>query len=60
MYKNWLISSKLHIVFGGYVGSLIFLFLLTALGNLEAVLFGKSFQLKIPEGKESSFRYLYF
>ncbi|XP_011497831.1 PREDICTED: protein KRTCAP2 homolog [Ceratosolen solmsi marchali] len=49
MYKTWLISSKLHIILGGYMGSLIFLFLLTAFGNLEAVLFGKSFQLKLPE-----------
>ena len=51
MYKTWLVSSKLHIIFGGYLGSLVFMFLLTSIGNLEAALFGKSFQMKLfPEG----------
>ncbi|XP_012280341.1 protein KRTCAP2 homolog [Orussus abietinus] len=50
MYKGWLTSSQLHIVFGGYIGSLLFIFVLTALGNLEASVFGKSFQAKFfPE-----------
>ncbi|CAB0032974.1 unnamed protein product [Trichogramma brassicae] len=50
IYKPWLISTKLHVVIAGYIGSMVFLFSLTALGNLETILFGRSFQVKfIPE-----------
>ncbi|KPI94782.1 PREDICTED: protein KRTCAP2 homolog [Papilio xuthus] len=49
MYKPLLVRSPITIIFGGYLGSLMFLFFVTAVGNLEATLFGKNFQLKLPE-----------
>ncbi|KAJ2947783.1 hypothetical protein O0L34_g9565 [Tuta absoluta] len=49
MYKPLLVKSPLTIIFGGYLGSVMFMFFVTAVGNLEATLFGKNFQLKLPE-----------
>jgi len=50
MYKSWLISTQFHTILGGYIGSMLFVFILTALGNFESTMFGRSFQLKLfPE-----------
>ncbi|KAJ1521609.1 hypothetical protein ONE63_003258 [Megalurothrips usitatus] len=50
MYKSWFSSTQLHTILGGYVSSVFFLLILTSLGNLESVIFGKHFQTKLfPE-----------
>ncbi|XP_049881147.1 keratinocyte-associated protein 2 [Pectinophora gossypiella] len=49
MFKPFLVKSPITIIFGGYLGSIMFMFLVTAVGNLEATLFGKNHQLKLPE-----------
>lgn len=52
MFKWWFNSSQFHTLVGGYLGSLLFVLFLTAIGNIETCLFGKAFQVKLfPEGK---------
>ena len=47
--KPTLSASKAATVGGGAMGSLVFLFLLTAVGNLEKTLLGRHFAARWPE-----------
>lgn len=50
MQKSWLASSQLHTILGGYFGSILFILMLTAVGNLETLIFGTRFNTKLfPE-----------
>ena len=51
-FKAQLAETKGMTILGGGVASLFFMFVLTAIGNLEDILMGKGFELQlIPEGK---------
>lgn len=46
MLKPALVSSQPMTLVGGFLGSLLFVFLLTAVANLEKTVFGRGFQTK--------------
>jgi len=49
-FKTQLAESKSMTIVGGGVGSVFFLFLITAIGNGESLMFGKGFELQfVPE-----------
>merc|ERR1712128_2630 len=49
VYKTALASSQLMTILAGFTGSLLFVFLLTAVSNLEKSVFGFNFQTKLAE-----------
>jgi hypothetical protein len=50
LYKNQIAANEMLTIAGGFLGSILFVFLVTFIGNLEKLLFGGSFQMKlIPE-----------
>ena len=49
VYKAALASSQMMTILAGFTGSLLFVFLLTALANLEKSIFGFNFQTKLGE-----------
>lgn len=51
IFKGYLVTSRLSIIFTGFLGSVLFLFILTAISNFEMATFGNHFQAKFKEGK---------
>ncbi|RNA19880.1 KRTCAP2 -like protein [Brachionus plicatilis] len=47
--KASLASNELMTILGGFLGSILFVLSLTALGNFEKLFFGYGSQVKIPE-----------
>ena len=47
--KTLLASSQIFTIVAGFLGSLLYIFLLTAVGNLEKTVFGFNFQTKLGE-----------
>ena len=50
-FKAQLAETKGMTILGGGIASMFFMFVLTAIGNLEGIMMGKGFELQlIPEG----------
>ena len=49
VYKNVLASTQPLTIAAGFTGSLLYVFLLTAVANLEKSVFGWNFQTKLGE-----------
>jgi len=50
LYKHQLAAHEWMTIFGGFLGSILFCLILTAVSNLESTLFGKTFQTQLfPE-----------
>jgi uncharacterized integral membrane protein len=50
MYKHQLASHEWMTIFGGFLGSILFCLILTAVSNFESTMFGKNFQTQLfPE-----------
>jgi len=49
MCKETLASTEYFTIAGGFVGSLLFISLLTFVSNMEQLMFGKGFQAQLPE-----------
>merc|ERR1712176_499675 len=49
VYKSALASTQLMTILAGFSGSLLYVFLLTAVANLEKSIFGFNFQTKLGE-----------
>jgi len=49
VYRSLLASTQMLTIFAGFTGSLLFVFLLTAVANLEKAMFGINFQTKLGE-----------
>ena len=52
VYKATLASSQMMTILAGFTGSLLYVFLLTAVANLEKSIFGFNFQAKLGEVSE--------
>jgi len=50
LYKTQIGAHEYMTIFGGFLGSLLFVLILTAVSNFEATMFGKNFQTQLfPE-----------